>query len=440
MSLLPDFARHNIEGNPELIKALDNLGWLFFDKVLRMGGGLLIGFWLARHLGPAQYGLMSYSVAFVGVFSAVTGLGLNGIVVRNIVREPKSACETIVCAFVMQAIAGLLIVPIVFLAIMAAKPGNDLIINIVTIISLGLIFKSTDAFKCWFEARLRSRYVVWVEGLVFLAASVARVCLILVNSELMAFVWLILIEYIFIAFGFFAIVTLNFSRSEQCGFNLARAKSILGDGLPLLLSAIAVTLYMRLDVIMLEEMSSSREVGIYSAAVSLSEGWYFLPAIIISSVSPYIISHHATSHEKYIKALMRLYFTMTWLAVAVSIPAAIFSDSVVSLFFGPEYLGAGDVLKIHLWASVPVFLGMASSQYLLAESLQIISLYRTCIGLVVNIGLNVILIPEMGSKGAAIATLISYIVATFSLVLFKPTRGHAQKLIVSAISFKEIRG
>lgn len=434
--ILPAPIRRRIEHRPSLIKILDNIGWLFFDKILRMGVGLLVGVWVARYLGPEQFGQLNYAIAFVGLFGAIAGLGLNGIVVRDIVRAPQSAGITLSTAFILQAVAGVLAVSLVILTIGILKPDDEFTRNMVIILGASLIFKATDAIKYWYEARVQSRHVVWIENGIFVLMAIFRVAMILTESSLMAFVWLTLVEATLISIGLILIYTSRSGFAELFQASGSRAKTLMQDCWPLLLAAIAVTLYMRIDMIMLEGMSSSREVGIYAAATRISEIWYFLPTIIIASVSPSIISCHAINIRMYLYQMKRLYFMMTWLALGVSIPASLLSEPIVSLLFGKEFSDAAPVLAIHLWASIAVFLGMASSQHLLVENLQKISFYRTLIGLTCNVVLNIILIPDMGAKGAAIATVISYFIATFSLLLFTSTRNHAMLLITSPIVFK----
>jgi PST family polysaccharide transporter len=178
-------------------------------------------------------------------------------------------------------------------------------------------------------------------------------------------------------------------------------------------------------------MVGEHEVGIYAAATKLSEIWYFLPGIIVASVSPAIIKAHSNDSVQYISKLRQLYFVMAWLAIGISLPLSLLSGSIINILFGSEFADAGPVLAIHLWASLAVFLGVASSQFLLVEQLQKISFYRTLVGLVCNVILNLLLIPDMGAKGAAIATVVSYFVATFSLILFSSSRKHTLHLITS---------
>jgi PST family polysaccharide transporter len=414
-----------------LIKILDNVGWLFFDKILRMGVGLLVGVWVARYLGPIQFGQLNYAIAFVGLFGAIAGLGLNGIVVRDIVQSPASASVTLGTAFMLHAIAGLLAMLLVIASIVFLKQDDEFTRNIVIIISISLIFKATDVIKYWYEARVQSRNVVWVENGVFVLMAMVRLGLILSEANLIAFVLLTLIETLLVSLALIIIYATSGTLASLFQLSVNRAKTLMQDSWPLLLAAIAVALYMRIDMIMLEGMSNSREVGIYAAATRISEIWYFLPTIIISSVSPSIISCHAHNKALYLLRLKRLYFTMIWLALGVAIPVSLLSEPIVNFLFGKDYLDAAPILAIHLWASVAVFLGMASSQHLLVEQLQKISFFRTLIGLICNVILNIALIPTMGAKGAAIATVISYFIATFSIVFFKSTRRHVVLLLLS---------
>lgn len=424
--------RPHLERHPGLAKILDNIGWLFFDKILRMGVGLLVGVWVARYLGPEQFGQMNYAVAFVGLFGSIAALGFNGIIVRDIVRDPHSANSTVSTAFLLQAIAGLVAMVLAIATISILKPDDQFTFYLVIILSVSLIFKATDTIKYWFEAHVQSRYVVWIENGVFLLMALCRAALILTKSGLIAFIWLIFAETVLVAIGLVWIyVSNNGTLSILFQASAARAKTLLKDSWPLLLGGIAITLYMRLDIVMLESMSNSREVGIYAAATRISEIWYFIPGIVIASVSPAIIASHGKDLDLYLKRLKTLYFMMVWLAIGVSLPIALLSGPIVNLLYGSEYQDAAPVLAIHLWGSVGVFLGIASSQYLLVEHLQKISFYRTFIGMICNILLNLLLIPSMGAKGAAIATVISYFLATFSLVFFKSTRGHAIHLLIS---------
>ena len=175
----------------------------------------------------------------------------------------------------------------------------------------------------------------------------------------------------------------------------------------------AVMVYMKIDQIMLGQMSGDEAVGIYSAAVRISEVWYFIPLVIVASVFPAILEAKKRNEAHYYARLQQLYDLMVLLSISVALPMSFLATPIVKLLFGEAYAPAGSVLAIHIWASVFVFLGVASSKWFLAENRQVLSLQRTVLGALANILLNAWLIPLYGTVGAAIATVVSYAIAAY---------------------------
>jgi PST family polysaccharide transporter len=205
--------------------------------------------------------------------------------------------------------------------------------------------------------------------------------------------------------------------------NIARAKSLVKDSWPMMLSGIAIMIYMKIDQIMLAQMIGDEAVGIYSAATRISEVWYFMPMAIVASVFPAILDAKNRNEEEYYARLQKLFDLMVIMSVAVAIPMTFLSTPIISFLFGDNYRNSGPVLAVHIWASVFVFLGVASSKWLLAENRQMLSLQRTALGAATNIALNFWWIPNFGALGAALATVISYsIAALFSDLIQKETR------------------
>jgi PST family polysaccharide transporter len=91
--------------------------------------------------------------------------------------------------------------------------------------------------------------------------------------------------------------------------------------------------------------------------------------------------------------------------------------------FGQRYAEAGQILSIHIWTAVFVFLGVASGKWFIAENRQVLAFQRVACGMVINIVLNIVWIPEYGASGAAFATLVSQAVSALLFdVLRKETR------------------
>ena len=430
--MLPAFVRRRIEHRPGLVKILDNIGWLFFDKILRMGVGLLVGVWIARYLGPEQFGLLNYAIAFTGLFGAIATLGLQSIVVRDIVRDPDGAKLTLGTAALLQFIGGLIACVLILISIAYLRPDDPLARSIVAILGAMLIFKASDIAVYWFESQVQSKYVVWVQNSVFLVFAVGKVTLILNKASLTAFVWLMLAEAILAAL----ILIIVFGRFGKpyatLKANTKRAKTLLKDSWPLLLSSTAIVVYMKIDQIMLGEMVGEESVGIFSAAVKLSEAWYFVPMMIVTSVFPTIIANKQTNEALYIGRVQRLYNLLALISVTVGLIFNIISSWLITTLYGPSYEDAAAVLSIQIWSGIFVSMGIARGKWLLAEDLQHIGYWYIALAMVVNIVGNYFLIPLYEEIGAAIATVISQATAAIiAPALFKETRVSSIMLLKS---------
>ncbi len=418
LDLLPLFLRSKIEQSPKLLQILSNIGWLTSDKILRMGIGLLVGVWVARYLGPQQYGLLSYAAAFVALFAAIANLGLNGIVVRDLVQDPANSDTTMGTSFVLSVLGGFSAFCLSLLAISYARPDDELAKFIVVLLSLLMVFKATDVVRYWFESQVQSKYVVWMENGIFLAVSSVKIGLIVAEAPLMAFVWAICIESLIVATGLLGVYAWKGGKLAAWRFRFARAKDLLKDSWPLILSGLAIMVYMRIDQIMLGQMLGDESVGIYTAAVRISEVWYFIPMVISASVFPSIIEAKKKSKTQYYRHLQKLFNLILMLSLGVAIQMTFLSNWVVTLLFGNAYQQSGTVLAIHIWAGIFVSLGVASGNWFLIEGLQRYSFYRTLAGAFVNIGLNIVMIPKFGVIGAAWATVVSQACASIFFNIF----------------------
>jgi len=180
--------------------------------------------------------------------------------------------------------------------------------------------------------------------------------------------------------------------------------------------------YMRIDQIMLGQMLGDEAVGIYSAAVRISEVWYFVPMAIVASAFPAIAQNRTRDTVRYHRQLQQLYNVLVVIALLVAAPVLFLADWIALLLFGSAYQAAGSILAIHIWAGIFVCLGVASSRWLLLEDFQHHIMHRSLLGMISNIVLNLVLIPRWGGLGAAMATLASYAISVFSIALAADTR------------------
>lgn len=387
-----------------------NAGWLFFEKLLRIVAMLSVGIYVARYLGPEKFGIFSYALAFVALFGAIARLGLDGIMVRELVNFTDKRDVYMGTAFWLKAGGALL--TLAFIAFAVQFTDNDAVTRLyILIIAAGLIFQSFDVIDFYFQSKVLNKYVSYCKITQLVTYSGLNLYFIFIKADLFWFVLVSLIDYIVLG------VALAFAYMKQNNgyfytiFDAAVAKALLKDSWPLILSGISVMLYMRIDQVMIKAKLGDYEVGLYSAAVRLSEAWYFVPVIIKNSLFPAIINAKKANIQLYYNRLQKLFTLMVWLAIAIALPMTFLSQWLVQMLYGSVYLGAGKVLMIHIWAGVFVFLGTASGSWYINENLQKLAFYRTFLGAVVNIILNLFLIKYLGISGAAVSTVMSFMAA-----------------------------
>ena len=208
------------------------------------------------------------------------------------------------------------------------------------------------------------------------------------------------------------------------------AKNLLRDSWPLIFASGFGLVYGKIDQVFIKNMLGAYLVGIYSVGVILSEVWYFIPNIIVSSVFPAVINAKKISEEMYHSRLKKLFFLLLGLAIAVSLSMTIFAPFLIKLIYGSAFMSGSIILQIYVWASVGTFLAALADTYLITENYRDVLIFRTFATMVLNIILNILWIPRYGIVGSAFATLISYSCGPLTLLLFKHTRQDIKKIFL----------
>ncbi|TCC94118.1 flippase [Pedobacter frigiditerrae] len=404
-----------------LNKYLKNTGWLMFGKILGLAASLVV----TRYLGPELFGDLSFVLALVTITGAVGALGLDTFIIREIINEPNKRDEILGTALWLRLITNSVLIPItigVYLIFhyFSATPGDNLSLFVV-LLSFISVFKSFNVIDAYFQSQVQSKYVVHVQNSCLFITTGLKFAVVLLGLPLIYLVLVLLFDAFILATGLIITYQNKGISIFNWSFNKARGIKLLKQSFPLILSAVMVTVYMKIDVVMLKPIGSVA-VGIYGAAANLSEAWFFIPTAIISSVFPAIINARKTDLERYQKRLKNLYDLLVFISLPVAVFISLFANDIIHLIYDKEFEGAGAMLSIHIWSGIFVFLGVASSQYLLAEGYTKISFYRTLTGAIINVLLNLWLIPLYGGVGASIATLVACIISTFYLLLVPKTR------------------
>jgi len=342
---------------------------------------------------------------------------MDEIVVKELVENPNQRNMLLGTSFIIKGVGAVSILALIYLTLtLTSTDGYTKLL--VLVVAGGLLFQSAAVISFYYQAEVLAKLNAIALFSSLIVSSALKIILILVKASLFYFAVAALVESAALAFSLFFIYSGMGLKPSQWEFNKSLATYLLRSSWPLMLAGIAITIYMRIDQVMIKAMLSNEAVGNYAAAVRLSEAWYFMPVAICTSLFPAIIKAREIGEDDYYGKLQKVYDLMVWLAIAIAIPVTLFADIAILVLFGPQYHAASSVLKIHIWAGVFVSLGVASGKWYVVENLQRYSFYRTLAGAVVNVFLNFLLIPRMGITGAAVATIVSYFAAAYLSMAF----------------------
>ena len=430
----------SLKNHQGFMKYFKNTSWLFAEKILRMVVGLFVGVWVARYLGPDKFGLFSYAGSFVGLFTAIATLGLDEIVVRELVKHPHKENELLGTAFYLKLMGAILTFAILYIAIHFTS-NNHYTNMMIFIIASATIFQSFNVVDMYFQSKVMSKYVVYANIISLFISSLVKISLILLDAPLLAFAWVVLFDSFVLALGFVYFYLENNSSVFKWKFDKMMALDLLQDSWPLILSGIAISLYMRIDQVMIKEMLGNEAVGQYAVAVRFSEIWLFITVSTTSSLFPAIMNAKKVSEKLYIERIKKLYRLLVFISLVISVFIAIFAKYIVLYTYGEQYMASVPLLQMYVWSIVFVFLNNGSWQWYIAENLQHLATIRLFIGAIVNIVLNIWWINLYGLEGAVYATLVSYAVATYLGNLFSSKTIINFKMQTEAIlTFYKLKG
>ncbi|HCT2244282.1 TPA: flippase, partial [Klebsiella pneumoniae] len=405
-------------------EAFYNSLWLLSERVITILFTFTVGIFLARYLGPNDFGVYNYLISIITLLSPLTALGLNAVVVRDLVdaqREDHDDTNVILgTSCVLRFFGGLFAC--------ASLLFVDIYFNISQNNTLWLVLlASANIFSCfqvvdfWLQSKVNSKYSAILRLSIFITSSLVKLISIIFFSCGLKTI-LIIQTFEVLASGVLYVPLYKYLKGKifNWSYNKNKAKTLMSKSWWLILSGVAEVLYLKIDQIMLGMINGYSTVATYAVAARLSEAWYFFPTIITASFFPLLILAKKESEEKYKHTLLDLSRKLFFCALIISIFITIIAHTAINILYGEAYAESATILIIHIWASLFVFMRAVLSKWLVIENMLPFSLVTHISGAIVNIILNLILIPKMGGIGSAIATVISYSISSyFSLFIFK---------------------
>jgi len=410
-----------------------NIAWLLVDKVIRLFGGLVIVVWVARYLGPKNYGILHYAVAYTAFFALFVNFGFATIIVRQVVKYPDKTNIYLGTAFCLKSIGAA--ISITLIAISLAIYQSDHIVKIaILLVAVGFIFQSFDVIDFYYQSLTFSKYVVFARNLSFILTSLFKIYLI--KNEYSVIYFALALSMDMLLSAIFMIIVFNNSGNKisHWRFDKKIAKTLLKDSWPLAVTIFLVSIHIRIDQVMINAMLGLEQLGIFSIAVKISEYWFFIPAILVQTLMPYFVKLRRVNYFMYENRLMQLYSIMFWMGTIVGFLTVLFGESIISILFGMEYKDAYQALIYNIWKGIFISQALARNIWIISENVQHYRLVVNLLAVLTNIMLNLYLIPHMGIRGAALSSLISIGVSTWFYTLFvKPLRRSTYAMIKSIL-------
>lgn len=399
---------------PGLRQVISNTAWLFADRILQMGLSLVVGVWVTRYLGPTQFGTLTYAMTFVSMFGAITSLGgLGTLVVRDIARDPACRDESLGTAFLLQVIGGIVTVFLAVGTVSLLNPHETLTHWLVGILAAATIFSAFNTtIDIWFQSQLQSKYSSFAKNSAYVFMCAVRLVLIQIKAQLIMFAWSSFVETALAGLGLAVVYRSQGNPLHAWRVSLRRAKELLQECWPLILSGFAVYIYADIDQLMLGSMlnDNKAQVGFYAAAIKISRLLDMFPMILASSIVPKITQLKDKSPEEYSKKIQTYFDISTAFWLATAIPISILSPYIIQSIYGQNFTPAIPILSLYVWSQFNSLWGVARSTVLNVERKLHLTPIFTVTGAFINIGLNYLLIPKYGAMGATIATIITYLI------------------------------
>ena len=394
-----------------------NFSWLVFDKFARASLNFLLFIFLARYLGPTEFGILNYLLALVFLFTSISSLGINPVLTNTLIKNKRKTNNNIISNSYILRFFSSLFGYLIFILFIIFLHGKNFYLNYSIIIGLSIIVKSYEVLFSYFESKSLSKYIVISQ----------TISLVIVFSLTVFFLYLELdlkyIYYCFLVDSLIILVLINiffFTKERNFLFSLDFKKiyKIICKSFPVLLSIVSVVIYMRIDQVMINLLLSENDVGIYSVSVRIVEMFHFIPKIIMVSYLPILLISKNYNFE-----LIKINSLLFKVSILVIFFIIISSKYITSIFFGEIYIESVLTTILLSLSLIFVFIGVVNEHWYISKNLQKYYALNVFIGAITNIILNYFLIPSFGISGAAYSTILTYLFIIFLFDIFnKKTR------------------
>ena len=408
-----------------------NIAWATSGKLVRVFTDVLVSIFVARYLGPAQYGLMNYVVSFVAIFSIIATFGLDNIEIREMAKPESDKNVVLGTAFSLRLLFALIALSLITLFLIIFKKDSQTTV-LIALYSASVFFTSFNVIRNYFTAIVNNKYVAISEIIRSVVGASVKVALLFLKAPLIYFVAALVFDFILVAGGYITSYNKKAGRMKDWKFDKSFAKYLIYEAFPLLLSGAAIIIYQRIDQVIIKNLLNDESVGYFSVATKFSEFILFIPLIMSQTMSPLLVKDYEKDESTYNTRGQFFMDVIIWTSVACSLLVSVFSYYLIRYTFGVQYLASVPVLQIMAFKTVGMALSNSSGQMIIIEGKQTWAVFRNLIACVICVISNFILIPRFGIIGSAWATLVTVSFSGFfGNFIIKPYRAIFKKQVNS---------
>lgn len=411
---------------------IKNTGWMVFAQIYQMVIQLIIGVISARYLGPSNYGIISYAASYISFFTIISALGLESIVVKEMINNRGEEGVILGSSIFYRFIAGILSMISVCVLVYAVNPEDNILLIVTFLQSLALLFNAFQVIDAWYQSLLKSKVSTIIKCISYTTISIYKIFLLVTGKSVLWFAFSTSLDSIIIAI-------LYMIRYRKDGIKTLKVKRSVGNRLlrqsyHLIISYLMASIYNQIDKIMIGKMIGQIDVGFYAAASTIARMWMFIPQAFTNSAQPLIMDLKNNNKEVYEKRIKQLTCLIFWIGMLFALIITIASKFIINVLYGEAYYSARTPLMISIWSMAFSSMSYPRSVWMISENKQSYVKKIMMWGVIVNLVLNFLWIPKYGINGAATATLITEIICCLiAPAMYKETRVYVRYLLSSII-------
>ncbi|WP_149498580.1 flippase [Roseiconus lacunae] len=436
---LPKFVINRLSAKDEKARILSNVGWLLSDRLLGAAISFFVGVVVARYLGVEDFGLLNYAMAFVALFRVAATLGLEEVLVRDLVRHPDDRYAILGSACFLRFISGWLTIGVINMAIRIVRPDDTIAQNLVGIASLVHVANVFILLQRWNTSQVLAKHNVIAVQTATVAASLAKIVAVFLGATMVWFIWAnvalvwvnaALLVYFYLASG---------QSIRQWTPSVDWMARLMRDAWPRIPSGVASTIQTQIGALVVGDLLGERELGIYSVALRVFLLLTLLPNVVCQSLVPTLVKAAQTGRDTFLESLTNLYRLTIIVYLSALFVIAFFASFGFAFIFGPDYRESGSVL---MWMSIPLFVLFTSSVrmwFIITENLMKYAMYLAFIQAAVTVIGYTLLIQSFGLYGAVVGLTISGVIGIVADLFHPIARDSTHSLVAAITSFWKIQ-